>query len=30
MALLEANRLRWYEALGAFFEKNLAARPPSS
>jgi dipeptidyl aminopeptidase/acylaminoacyl peptidase len=24
--LLEANRVRWYEALIAFFEKNLAAR----
>ena len=24
--LLEANRIRWYEALSAFFEKNLAPR----
>jgi dipeptidyl aminopeptidase/acylaminoacyl peptidase len=24
--LLEANRVKWYEALGAFFEKNLAPR----
>ena len=30
--LLEANRLRWYEALVAFFEKNLAPRaaPPAA
>ena len=25
--LLEANRIRWYEALIAFFEKHLAPRP---
>jgi dipeptidyl aminopeptidase/acylaminoacyl peptidase len=24
--VLEANRIRWYEALIAFFEKNLAPR----
>ena len=30
--LLEANRIRWYEALIAFFEKNLAPRaaPPAA
>jgi dipeptidyl aminopeptidase/acylaminoacyl peptidase len=26
--LLEANRIRWYEALISFFEKNLAPRAP--
>ena len=28
--LLEANRIRWYEALIAFFEKNLAPRGAAS
>ena len=28
--VLEANRIRWYEALIAFFEKNLASRAGSS
>jgi dipeptidyl aminopeptidase/acylaminoacyl peptidase len=27
---LEANRIRWYEALSAFFEENLAPRPTAA